>query len=208
VSSAVTPSRSTAVCWRRHSVGARCPRRSFDAATAGGRRRRPGVRPCKPPANERGAAPNHLAILDGTQSRFLALAAAPSGTRRHSLVDQPTPLHGGGQRFEPAAVHHLVYSCVQGFRDFTKPWQAPRIAPLQTFCKRTGWQKVVVAGSRRLSMAVGPGPARLRRPARSWVLVSNHASADHAGIDRTHWKLSVAAPSAASVSQSSPAPTW
>ena len=30
-------------------------------------------------------------------------------------------MHGGGQRFEPAAVHQLIYACLQGCRDPAKP---------------------------------------------------------------------------------------
>jgi hypothetical protein len=65
----------------------------------------------------------------------------------------------GGQRFEPAAVHHHSYACLQGFRDFAKPSQAPPEALRQTFCKRTGWQWATVAGSRWHPMTVASGHA-------------------------------------------------
>ena len=46
-----------------------------------------------------------MAALGDTRSLSRTLVAAPGGAPRQSTMKLRMPLHGGGQRFEPAAVH-------------------------------------------------------------------------------------------------------
>ena len=75
-------------------------------------------------------------------ARFRRSASTPVNARQTAVSD----LHGGGQGFDSAAVHQLVYACLQVFRDSRASRITRETASRQTFCKRTGWQKAALGG--------------------------------------------------------------
>ena len=68
---------------------------------------------CKHSANERSVTSYFSVALGGVPTWFLALSTALRAARWHLMPEWLTPLHGGGQRFEPAAVHQPFYVSVQ-----------------------------------------------------------------------------------------------